>query len=957
MRHFTDTGQAADMERVLRRRDLFGRERAGIDLSRFLTRAASDGGALALVGPPGTGKSALLDVAADLTAVIGARVLRLLTSAREADAAYATLDRLVALLSTPLECLPADQRRALEVALGLASGSEPAPIVVANSVRSLLEAAASSQPVLVLLDDAHLVDPPSALALGLVARRLCGSRVVLLAAGRNGNWVDGDRCVEDAGTSSSCLPGFSPYEVGSLDDKAASDLLESRFPELAAPARDHVLAQAQGNPLALIELSSQLGLTQEGVEQLRPGAPALPDKIAGPFVEQTRRLPARTREVLLLAALQQGSDLSQLCSTLADIDVLDALAPAERAGLITVRQNRYLLFRHQLLRSSLIAFSSAIEVRRAHRLLADISVEQPHQRTWHLAQATTAPDEHIARALDAASVSSMARGEARRAVSMLVRAAELSPARSARGRRLVEGAYICAVVTGELSQASSLLSSAREAEPASVRTLRGAIAAVNLLLNTRCDVESAHRLLMDALRRHGDSYGSDDEDLIDALYTLFMICWYSGSLIHWDLFRDVLARVRPPVPVLLELASKCVGSPLEQPTTLWDELDAATVAMHTATDPAQIVRTAICCIYTDRTHACREGLWRVIHAGREGGVAAASLSAITSSCVDDWLSGHWDEALELAAEGVQLSKAHGYQRFTHMLDGYIRPLILVNRGEGSAVGAAEAMDAWGENQHVGMFFGFAHHVRALNAIATDDFPAAYRHACAISPPGELPRYTPHALWMLLDVVESAVMNGLMDEAQAHVNAMTKADVSAISPRLAMTVAACSALTADPIEAQHLFQEAICTPGAERTPFDLARIHLLFGKFLRRNHSIPESRAQLLEALDIFDHLGAQPWARKARGELRATGLAGEMISTGGSAHLTQHELEIARLAAAGLSNRDIAKRLFLSDRTVGARLYRIFPKLGIASRAALRDALVASGIDVSLEDESPTGEL
>ncbi|MFF3890344.1 AAA family ATPase [Streptomyces sp. NPDC001914] len=946
-----NTQRFADMERVLRRRDLFGRDQAGTDLHRFLTRAACDGGALVLAGDPGVGKSALLDTAGDMASVIGAQVMRAAGTQRQARSAYATLDSLLSPLSTRMEGLPADQRSALEVTLGLGSGPLPGELLVAHATLSLLRTVTQSQPLLVLLDDAQWMDPQSALILGLVARRLQDSQVMLLAAQRASSH---NSPPELDASDSSPLPGFASYEVVPLDEDAAAELLTSRFPDLSTVARERVLAEARGNPLALIELSSALGINLGGAQQLLPEVLPASDDLVSLFTEQLHGLPPSTQEVLLLSALQTAGDLSWLSTALPHLEVLDALAPAERVGVVVIRRNRYLHFRHPLVRSSLVRRSSDVEVRRAHRTLAEVAIDHPHLRAWHLARAATAPDEQVAQALDAASVDSFAHGDPHGAVRRLTRAAELSQDRDARGRRLVEAAYICAVVTGALAEASSLLHSARETDRASIHTLRGAIATASLILNTTCDVDSAHRLLLEAIRRHDEPYSADDGDLIDALYALFMVCWYSGSAKHWDPFQELMKQIRPAAPKLLALAAKCIAAPLQQPPATWDELDAATAALHAELDPGRIARTAVSCVYTDRTSACREGLWRVIEAGRGGGAVALSLSAITSSCVDDWLSGHWDEGLDLAAEGVNVSQVHGYRRFTYMLSGYIRPLILVTRGEANnGLDATDAMAAWGASQHVGMFSDFAHHVRILHALAADDYTTAFQHASAISPPGELRRYTPHALWVLLDLVESAVMSGRLDDAHAHVAAMKKAEASAISPRVAMVVAACSALTSDTEKAQHLFEQSVSTPGAERTPFDLGRIQLLYGKHLRRSRNVPEARSHLLEALDIFDHLQAQPWAQKARDELRAAGLA-EDSPPHSDARLTPQELEIARLAAAGFTNRDIAKQLYLSDRTVGARLYRLFPKLGITSRAALHDALVASGIDLTLPEEPRT---
>lgn len=229
--------------------------------------------------------------------------------------------------------------------------------------------------------------------------------------------------------------------------------------------------------------------------------------------------------------------------------------------------------------------------------------------------------------------------------------------------------------------------------------------------------------------------------------------------------------------------------------------------------------------------------------------------------------------------------------------------------------------------------------RVLAALAHSDFEAAYRGATEISPPGRLGPHEPYAPWLVLDLVEAAVRTGRAAEAAAHVRAMRQAGVASVSSRMALLAGAAAALIATDAEAPGLFEALLASAEVERWPFDLARVHLLYGERLRRSREVTRSRAHLSAALETFRRLGAGTWADRARVELCA---AGRPQSPGGRCDpeaLTPQELEIARLAASGLSNKQIGSRLFLSHRTVGAHLYRVFPKLGITSRAALRDAL------------------
>jgi DNA-binding CsgD family transcriptional regulator len=246
---------------------------------------------------------------------------------------------------------------------------------------------------------------------------------------------------------------------------------------------------------------------------------------------------------------------------------------------------------------------------------------------------------------------------------------------------------------------------------------------------------------------------------------------------------------------------------------------------------------------------------------------------------------------------------------------------------------------WAVPRRAGIAVTFAHHLRALVALGREDYEEAYHQAYAISPAGVLAPYTPHALWVLLDLVEAAVRTGRQAEASAHVAAMRDADLAAISPRLALLSAGSAAIAASDVEAPGLFEQALAVPGAERWPFDLARLRLAYGGLLRRTGTTPLARTQLGLALDTFQQLGARPWAARAMNELRAMGRHSTRARAMTPESITPQELEIAMMAASGLTNKQIGERLYLSPRTIGAHLYQVFPKLGVTSRAALRDAL------------------
>jgi DNA-binding CsgD family transcriptional regulator len=275
---------------------------------------------------------------------------------------------------------------------------------------------------------------------------------------------------------------------------------------------------------------------------------------------------------------------------------------------------------------------------------------------------------------------------------------------------------------------------------------------------------------------------------------------------------------------------------------------------------------------------------------------------------------------------------------------YDRALVAAARGDDAlARELADEISGWAERRGAHLNAQLASHASGLAALGRGDFEAAYHHASDVCPPGEFVRYRRHALWVCMDLVEAAVRTDRHAQAAAHVAAMQQYGIARISPRLALLAGGSAGLAAQhDQDALAAFERALAIPGADRWPFDLARVRLAYGERLRRARSVRGAGAELAAARDAFQRLGAMPWARRAAAELRATGQAPAAASTNRTAEpLTPQEREIASLAAAGLTNKQIGERLYLSHRTVSGHLYRIFPKLGISTRAALRDALPA----------------
>jgi DNA-binding CsgD family transcriptional regulator len=307
--------------------------------------------------------------------------------------------------------------------------------------------------------------------------------------------------------------------------------------------------------------------------------------------------------------------------------------------------------------------------------------------------------------------------------------------------------------------------------------------------------------------------------------------------------------------------------------------------------------------------------------------------------LDDFAAGRWNDADRMAAEMVELDARRDCPP-SRLAALYARALVTAARGDFHATQAALDELTWATSPRVlGDVDAFVHHVWALAAIGVGDFEDAYLHAYAVSRPGVLADHAPHAPLLLLDLVEAAVRTERRIEAHAHVAAVHDAAIESLSPRLALLARGAAAIAAADPDMVAAFEHALATPGADRFPFDLARVRLAYGERLRRKRRIMAARTQLRAALDTFEHLGARPWITRAAIELRAAGELRTPVSTTRSESLTPQEHVIAQLAATGLSNKQIGKRLLLSPRTISAHLYRVFPKLGIGSRAALRDAL------------------
>jgi DNA-binding CsgD family transcriptional regulator len=897
-------------------------------MNGFLEAVQEGGGSLLLLGEPGVGKTVLLDVAAETASSLGMNVLRASGTEFEANVTFAGLHQALLPLRDLFTVGPDSAGAVLDVALGFAAGPAPDRLVVTNATLDVLRLAARSRPTLVAVDDLQWLDPASASVLALAARRIGGDRVGFLGAIRSG----GDDFFQHSGLRELVIP---PLERG-----AAIELLERAFPTMTPSLRFGILSEAQGNPLALLELprlstgrpfavSSETGVTAEG----RPHAL---------FDSRIRGLPARTREILLLASLDGSGDLGVLQRASTTASGVADLEPAEKVGLVSVEvASRRLKFRHPLIRTAVVTLSTNEERRQAHRALAAGLANDAEQRAWHLAEATVDTDETVASMLEDAAHRKLRRGDTVGAVVALTRSSELSPLDVARGRRLAEAAFIGSNVTGTLADASSLLVAARRTALEGTGSLFAATAASFIMVNGNGDVDAAYRLLVRAIETERANPDVDRVALEEALHMLGFLAYMGASGEWWSPFYESLSSFPGPLPETLYLTGTVFADPCWASAEALGRLDQS-IADLGEDDSILGMRIANLCPFVDRLPQCRDFLWRVVDEGRGGDSMALAIRALALLGVDYQLVGRWDEAEAITAECIELARVHGHE-LQSLFPRQSQAMLAAYRGDTATVERmANEMMLWATPRRARAIHTFWHMALHSAARGRGDFEIAYQHATAITPPGELPHFISTAVFTLLGFVESAVRTGRQAEAVAHVQAMRDGNLASISSRLALVVAGAEAMVAHREEATRLFTRALALPGAEEWVYDFACVELSFGEHLRRSRAIREARVHLQAAAEVFTQLKAEPWLRRAMTELRATRLGGgRIVDQGRGEMLTRQELEVASLAARGLTNKQIGERLGMSPRTVGTHLYRSFPKLGITSRAALRDALTA----------------
>ena len=903
---------------------LLGRERERADLDRLVESArAGSGGALVVHGEPGVGKTALLDDALERATTV--RVVRAAGVEGEMELPFAAIQQLCAPILALAERLPRPQRDALDVAFGLNPGPAPNPFLVALAVLGLLSEAARERGLLCVIDDAQWLDRASEQALGFAARRLGVERIAILFAARE---------------IGQALRGLPEVHIEPLGYRDARALLESA---LAGPLDDQVLdrliVETRGNPLALVELPRGLTSSQLAGGFGVTAATSLHSGIEESFQRRLAVLPRDTRLLFLVAASDPTGDASLVwrAAHRLGIDESAALA-AESSGLIAFRPGA--AFRHPLVRSAIYQAADADERTAVHRALADATEPgtDPDRRAWHRAQAAVMPDEDIAADLEGSAARAQARGGFAAAAAFLERSATLSVEPAKRAGRALAAAQ-AKHQAGSADDAVALVESAEAGPLDEFQRAQAEVLRARIAFATKRGSDAPALLLAAARRLEPLDLALARETYLDALTAAL----YTGRLAGAVDTRRVAdaALVAPaastprPVDLLLDGLATLIA---DGPTTGTPQLRLALAAFaRRDMEPGEALRW--------RWLAGRAAglIWEHeawdlltahhIRGAREAGMLAELPLALSSRVGVHLFAGETKEAAALVDESDALARAMGdgiapqygslglaaYRGHADEFTSLARAATddFIARGEGLGLTAANWLAALLNN-------GLGRYHEAFAAAAE-----------AVRIPGEIW----FATFAMAELVEAACRSGRRQRGVESLESLTGSTSASGTPWALGVEARSRALLAEGDAAEPLYREAIERLRPTRLRLDLARGHLVYGEWLRREARRVDARNELRTAHEMFTDFGLEAFAERTRIELEATGERARKRTSAALDELTAQEAQISRLAADGNTNREIAAQLFISPSTVEYHLGKAFRKLDVRSRTQLANRL------------------
>ena len=895
---------------------LVGRERECAEIERLLENAvAGESGTLVVRGEAGIGKTALLEYAAERAGEM--LVLRATGVEAESDLAFAGVYGLVRPILEFLPQLPERQSDAFRGALGLGPSTGGERFLVAAALLSLVAAAADERSVLCLVDDAQLLDAPSVDALVFAARRLRAERVAILFAARE----DEQRRFE--------APAIPELAVIGLDDVSAAALLAYRAAEAAPAVRARLLAEARGNPLALLELPAALSDAQlAGQAPLSEAMPLTP-RLQSLFRQRIERLPEPTQTALLIAAADNAGDLRAVLRAAADLRLpAEALDAAEHEDLIRTTGGA-IAFRHPLVRSAVYDRAALSNRQGVHAALARALSGEEHadRRVWHQAMATVTGDEEVAAALEASARRAQLRAGHASAATAFERAAELTVDESRRAPRLASAAQ-AAWDAGQPDRALELVA---RALPSADQSLRSRLLHLRGVIESRCGnmrdavatlvegagLSSDPALTLEMLQEAGYA-ATNTGDLPTAVQLMARAATLPAptkrarfSQVAMAGFAQLFSGENQAARGSFERALGMAGELADDP---WGQLWAATVASG-GFDPGAGLPYST----------------RAVSLARSRGMLSLLSVALERYALDLWWHSQLDLAYAAAQESYQLTAGagHGGWQLTTMM------CVEAVRGrEADAREHAERLFALAHSSGETVLSSLGRSALGLLEL-TLGRPAQAAEQLLELVAGNRPDAHPIvAVISVPDAVEAVVRAGRATElVAAPLDRFRAWVVHAPTNARRSLLARCDALleTRPPDGA---FSDAAAL-ASSLPPFQRGRGELLYGEWLRRERRREEGRRHLRAALELFRQLGAAPWEERAAFELRATGETTRKRDPSTLDQLTPRERQIAGLVSQGLTNREIADQLFLSPRTIDYHLRKVFSKLGIASRTEL----------------------
>ena len=905
---------------------LLGRDRERAVLERLLATARDGHGAVLMVdGDPGIGKTTLLDYAVE--AGEDFRVVRAAGAEGEMELDYAALQQLCSPVLEFVDCLPLPQREALGIAFGLGAGRAPSPFLVGLATLGLLSEAAERQPLLCVVDDAQWLDGASARALAFVARRLMAERIALVFAARA------------VGNGLGRFPQLRLGPLGRRDVRALLDsVLAARLDESVL---DRIVAETGGNPLAILELPRGLTPAQLAGGFGLPAALPLSAGIEQSFARRLARLPRDPRRLLLLAAAEPVGDPALLWRAARELGIPETAANAvESEGVLAI--DGAVAFRHPLVRSAVYGAAEPSERREAHRALADATDPHidPDRRAWHRAQAASMPDEQVAAELERSAARAQARGGFAAAAAFLERAVTLTPDPVRRAQRALLAAQT-KVRAGALDDALGLLSitdagGLDELDRARVELLRAQVAFVSTHGN------DAAAMLLEAARRLTPlSPTLRSETYLEAL-SAAMIAGGMAARGTSPLDVALAAKAAPKPPnvggpeLLLDGLATFFSEGYEAAVPILRRaqaaLDASGLSLNEQLRLKRFATISAVHLWDDaRWEAISE---RHVQIARETGALGELQLALSWRIYEQLFAGELTTAATLVDEirgaieatgstlapygAIGLAALRGREAEAISLIHETRSDVTL-RGEGRGLSVLD----WAEAV---LYNGLGRYEEARAAALR---VVGYPHDLSTSN------------WGTVELIEAAVRAGTPELAADARSCLAEMARVSGTDWVVGVAARSDALLADDTQAERLYVEAIARLARTWMAVDLARAHLLYGEWLRRQRRRIDAREQLRTAHDLFVGFGMEAFAERARVELKATGEHARKRSVDSLGQLTPQEAQISRLVAQGDTNREIAAQLFISASTVEYHLRKVFRKLGVKSRTQLANRLRA----------------